>query len=120
MEPIVKRPWGEFEILGRFFLDENEVVIKKITVSPSSKLSLQSHAKRSEQWNVVSGEGTFVIGEKNLPVKAGDCASIALNEKHRLINESAEQPLVVVEVDSGTFDENDIVRYEDDYGREQK
>ncbi|MCX6765667.1 MAG: phosphomannose isomerase type II C-terminal cupin domain [Candidatus Moranbacteria bacterium] len=121
MKPITKRPWGEFEILDRFFSDEpgskTEIVIKRISVNPGSKLSLQSHAQRSEQWNVVSGKGEFIIGDKKISVKVGDCAYVPQGEKHHMINSDNVKSLVVVEVDRGLFDEDDIVRYEDDYGR---
>lgn len=121
MKPITKRPWGEFEILGRFFLDEpeskTEIVIKRISVNPGGKLSLQSHARRSEQWNVVSGKGEFIIGDKIISMKAGDCAYVPQGEKHRIINSDNAKLLVVIEVARGIFDEDDIVRYEDDYGR---
>lgn len=121
MKYIMKKPWGEFEILGHFFLDEpenkTEIVIKRISVNPGGKLSLQSHAQRSEQWNVVSGKGEFVIGDKKISVKAGDCAYVLQGEKHRMINSDNTESLVVIEVGRGLFNEDDIVRYEDDYGR---
>lgn len=121
MKPITKKPWGEFEILNRFFLDEpgnkTEIVIKRISVNPGGKLSLQSHAQRSEQWNVVSGKGEFVIGDKKVSVKVSDCAYVPQGEKHRIINSDNTESLVVVEVGRGLFNENDIARYEDDYGR---
>jgi len=121
MKSITKRPWGEFEILDRFFLDgpenKTEIVIKKIHVNGGGELSLQSHTQRSEQWNVVSGKGEFIIGNKSVSVEAGDCAHIDQGQKHRMINSDNTKPLVVVEVDKGHFDENDIVRYKDDYGR---
>ena len=121
IEPITKRPWGEFEILDRFFLDEpenkNEIVIKEISINPGSELSLQSHTHRCEQWDVVSGKGEFIIGDKKIPVEVGDSADVIQGEKHRMINTDHAKPFVVIEVDRGLFDENDIVRYEDDYGR---
>lgn len=120
-KPITKKPWGEFEILARFFLDEpenkTEIVIKRIFINPGGKLSLQSHAGRSEQWNVVSGKGEFVIGDKIISVKDGDCAYVPQGEKHRMINSDNAKSLVVVEVARGIFNEDDIVRYEDDYRR---
>jgi mannose-6-phosphate isomerase-like protein (cupin superfamily) len=121
IKSITKRPWGEFEILGRFFLDEpgskNEIIIKRISVNPGGKLSLQSHTQRSEQWNVVSGEGEFIIGEKKISVKAGDCAYVPQGEKHRMINSDNAKLFMVVEVSRGLFNEDDVIRYEDDYGR---
>jgi mannose-6-phosphate isomerase len=121
IKPITKKPWGEFEIIARFFLAEPgnkiEIVIKRISVSPGAKLSLQSHAGRSEQWNVVSGKGEFIIGDKTISVKDGDCAYVLQGEKHRMINSDSVKSFVVVEVAKGIFDEEDIVRYADDYGR---
>lgn len=121
MGTITKRPWGEFEVLSHFFLDElgskTEIEIKRISVNCNSRLSLQSHSKRCEQWSVVSGKGEFVIGKKLFSVKIGDCAYVPKGEKHRMINKDKVAPLVVVEVGRGQFDENDVIRYEDDYGR---
>jgi mannose-6-phosphate isomerase-like protein (cupin superfamily) len=121
MKSITKRPWGEFEILGRFFLgkpeNQTEIVIKKIFVNPGSKLSLQSHTQRSEQWNVVSGKGEFIINDKKISVKTGDCASVPQGKKHRITNSDNKKSLVVVEVGRGIFEEDDVIRYEDDYGR---
>ncbi len=121
MRPIIKRPWGEFEEIGRFLLDEqgekNDVVIKKIIINPKSRFSLQSHSHRSEQWNVLSGEGLIVLGENESRAKAGDYAFVPRGEKHRMSNTSAGDPLIFIEVSEGQFDEDDIIRYADDYGR---
>lgn len=121
MKSITKRPWGEFEILDRFSLgkleNKTEIVIKKISVNGGSELSLQSHAKRCEQWNVICGKGEFIIGDKKTSVKVGDCAYVPQGKKHRMINGDKTKPLVVIEVDRGLFEERDIVRYRDDYGR---
>lgn len=105
------RPWGNFER----FTDNYPSTVKIITVEANKKLSLQSHSKRREFWKVVSGNGSFQIGDNRLNVSIGDEYNISVGEKHRM--EAGNDGLVVLEIATGTFDENDIVRYEDDYGR---
>ena len=115
---VEQRPWGKFEILTQFNVQpEGEVCVKIITVSPKKRLSYQSHTLRSEQWVFVQGHGTVVLDEKSHVVVAGSCVNIPVNAKHRIGNDSDNQNLVFVEVSSGHFDENDIKRFEDDFGR---
>lgn len=105
------RPWGNFEK----FTDNSSSTVKIITVLPNKKLSLQSHSKRSEFWKVIKGNGIFQIGEMRHNVSTGDEYMVPCNMKHRM--EGGDLGLVVLEIATGQFDENDIVRYEDDYGR---
>ncbi len=105
------RPWGNFER----FTDNSLSTVKIITVNANQKLSLQSHTKRAEFWKVVGGSGIFQIGDERHNVSAGDEHNINIGEKHRM--EAGNDGLVVLEIATGTFEENDIVRYEDDYGR---
>ena len=106
------RDWGNFKVL----LDEPNVKIKKITVNPSSRLSLQLHRYRSEWWKIIKGQGLMQVGAAQWVVEEGDTVSIRKLEVHRITNET-DSPLIFVEVQSGECIEDDIIRIEDDYGR---
>ncbi len=107
------RPWGKYEIL----IESPGYKVKKITVYPGSKLSLQSHKKRAEHWVVVSGQARVVNGEKILELKEGESTFIPAEHKHRLENMGNEK-LEIIEVQSGNYlEEDDIVRYDDVYNR---
>jgi mannose-6-phosphate isomerase-like protein (cupin superfamily) len=91
--------------------------VKRLHVNPGAKLSLQKHHKRAEHWVVVSGIATVINGEQNLILREGESTYIPIGIKHSLANESNE-PLEVIEVQSGIYlGEDDIVRFEDIYGR---
>ena len=107
------RPWGSFTIL-----DEGEgFKVKRISVNPGHKLSLQYHHHRSEHWTVVQGEATVTIGEITKLVKINESVYIPLKEKHALANEG-EELMQLIEVQLGDYlGEDDIVRLEDRYGR---
>lgn len=115
------RPWGWFENL-----DSGEgYLVKKITVLPGKRLSLQRHKERSEWWTVVSGEGAVVQGpsKEMLSQWAITKDSTVLLKKgviHRMVNTSDSQNLVIIEIQSGECREEDIERLEDDFGREHK
>lgn len=108
---IVKRPWGQFEQFT-----QNEATSVKIhTVNPGGKSSLQSHAKREEFWRILSGSGkVFIAGEEH-SAKPGDEYSIPVGVRHRWAG--GAQGMALLEICFGDFDENDITRTEDDYGR---
>lgn len=111
---------------GRYYTIEKDASywIKKIVVLPGNRLSLQSHRHRREVWVAISGEGVAVIHDwpKTLRygarhwLTAGSQVEIDAGVKHRLEN-VGEDNLVVLEIAFGAPDEEDIVRYEDDYGR---
>jgi mannose-6-phosphate isomerase-like protein (cupin superfamily) len=107
------RPWGSFTIL-----DEGDgFKVKRISVKPGEKLSLQYHHHRSEHWTVIQGEATVTIGEITKPVKINVSVYIPLKEKHALANEGKEL-MQLIEVQLGDYlGEDDIVRLEDRYGR---
>lgn len=108
-----KRPWGFYEIL----LEENTYKVKRITVKNDGELSLQSHKLRSEYWTIVAGEGQITLDEKMITLKAGEHIYIPIGGKHRLANLGKEN-LVLIEVQYGDYlGEDDIIRYEDRYGR---
>lgn len=116
-----ERPWGTFQVLSA--TKENvggkkaDIVIKKIVVNPEKRLSLQSHTSRTENWYFVSGYGEATVADNKISVKAGESITIPMNTKHRISNNATKTPLVFIETSTGDFDEADIIRYEDDYGR---
>ena len=108
------RPWGNFKIL----LDTPYTKVKRITVNPNQKLSLQYHEHRSEIWTIVSGYGKVQVGDVTKSVKTGGVVEIPTGYKHRVI--ASEVGITFIEVqlsNSKNFSEDDIVRIEDDYGR---
>jgi len=107
----INRPWGKF----RQFTHNELSTVKIIEVKPNEILSLQSHKERAEFWHIISGAGTVQIGEVIYQAKAGDEFEFGLEEKHRLAGSG--EGLRVLEIATGHFDENDIVHYEDKYGR---
>lgn len=115
--PFEIRPWGKFEILR----DTEEFKSKTILVDAGAQLSLQSHEKRAEHWIIVRGEGEVVLNDKVIPVGPGSHVFIPVGAKHRMRNTApvgSGRELVFVEIQLGTyFGEDDIVRYEDSYGR---
>ncbi len=109
------RPWGRFEILK----NEDHYKSKIIRVDAGQKISYQSHAKRSEHWILVKGEAIVVLNDKEIPVKMGEHIFIPQGAKHRIINSTATA-VEFIEVQVGSyFGEDDIVRYQDDYGRQK-
>ena len=107
------RPWGSFTVL-----DEGDgFKVKRISVNPGHKLSLQYHHQRSEHWTVVHGVATVNVGEDVKTVKVNESVYIPLKEKHALANEG-EELMQLIEVQIGDYlGEDDIVRLEDRYGR---
>ncbi len=109
----VFRPWGAYEGLD---IGEN-FQVKRITVNPGAKLSLQMHHKRAEHWVVVSGTAQVTCNDKIFTLRENESTFIPLGAKHRLENIGSE-PLHLIEVQSGRYlGEDDIVRFEDSYGR---
>jgi len=110
---ITHRPWGYFENIS----SNKNHKIKKLTVMPGKKLSLQSHSKRSEHWVVISGIATVTKNKKEFILNKNESTFIPVNVKHRLVNTS-KVPLIIIEVQTGKyFGEDDIKRFEDIYGR---
>ncbi len=109
----VYRPWGSYESV-----DHGErYQVKRITVNPGQSLSLQMHHHRAEHWVVVQGTAEVQVGEKSHMLAENESIYIPLGEKHRLRN-PGKMPLHLIEVQSGSYlGEDDIVRYEDNYGR---
>ena len=105
------RPWGNFE---RFTLNESTTV-KIVTVSPGEGISLQTHEHRDEFWRVLKGSGTITIDELVHEAKTGDQFFSTRGQKHRV--EGGPEGLQFLEIAFGEFDEHDITRLEDRYGR---
>jgi mannose-6-phosphate isomerase len=109
-----ERPWGEYLVLDDSQADHK---VKRIVVQPHKRLSYQSHAKRAEHWFVISGVATVTLDDVEHEVLAGEAIDIPRGAKHRVENRG-EEPLTFIEVQHGSyFGEDDIVRYEDDFGR---
>ena len=107
------RPWGEFFVLS----DEPTHKVKRLVVRPGQRLSYQSHKQRSEHWFVVSGIASVTLDGTINTVLPGQAIDIPCGTAHRVENGGPED-LVFIEVQHGTyFGEDDITRYDDDYGR---
>jgi mannose-1-phosphate guanylyltransferase len=109
----VFRPWGKYDSLD--FGERDQV--KRITVNPGAKLSIQMHHHRSEHWIVVSGTASVTNGDKTFLVTENESTYIPLGQIHALENPGV-LPLELIEVQSGSYlGEDDIVRFDDRYGR---
>ena len=107
------RPWGSFLSIEK----GSTWQVKKLEINPKSSISLQMHHHRSEHWIIVSGTAKVEIDKETLFLKKNENAYIPIGSKHRLSNPGKE-PLILVEVQSGTYlGEDDIIRFEDNYGR---
>ena len=112
MTDIVVRGWGSYEVL----LDDCGVKVKRITLSPNKRMSLQLHRERDELWLVISGAAFAQVGNETKAIETGDILVVPRLEVHRLTNES-DSDMVMIEIQTGDCWENDIIRIEDDYGR---
>jgi len=107
------RPWGSYECID--YSDRFQV--KRITVNPGARLSLQLHHHRAEHWIVVKGTAHVTCGDKEFIMSENESTFIPLGEKHRLEN-TGKIPLELIEVQTGSYlGEDDIVRFDDVYGR---
>ena len=115
MGAIVEKPWGQYT---DFFRSQN-VVFKQIIVKPQEELSYQSHDKRAEFWYIQGGTGELTLEGISTVVERGDNVKIDKRVKHKLKN-IGQSDLFVYEMQCGECDEEDLVRYEAKYGREDK
>lgn len=107
------RPWGSFFVLE----DSHQSKVKRLVVNPGQRLSLQSHKHRDEHWVVVRGIAKVTLNEQTLDLKYGDHVFVKRGTRHRIACEGPE-PVEIIEVQTGdSFEEEDITRYSDDYGR---
>jgi mannose-1-phosphate guanylyltransferase / mannose-6-phosphate isomerase len=109
----VHRPWGWYDSIDH----GPRFQVKRIMVKPGASLSLQKHHHRAEHWIVVAGTAEVTCGDRKLVLTENQSTYIPLGEVHRLAN-PGKVPLEIIEVQSGAYlGEDDIVRYEDTYGR---
>lgn len=109
------RPWGTFENL----LDSDICKVKKIIIKPKQAPSYQFHYQRNEVWVVVQGEGLVTLDDEEEFVEVGSSIVVPVGVKHRIRNVGNDD-LIFIEVQTGEyFGEDDIVRLEDDYNREE-
>jgi mannose-1-phosphate guanylyltransferase/mannose-6-phosphate isomerase len=109
----VYRPWGWYDNID----EGDNFKVKHIQVNPGASLSLQKHLKRAEHWIVVKGVAEVICGDEKITLRENESTYIPLGHKHRLSN-PGKDILEIIEVQSGKYlDEDDIVRFEDFYGR---
>ena len=107
------RPWGFYLVLH----EDAGYKVKQIVVNPGSRLSLQRHRRRAEHWQVVRGEAVVTRGKEFVRLHPGGSIDIPQGAHHRVENVGKEN-LVIIEVQMGEYlGEDDIERFEDDYGR---
>lgn len=113
IHPTVNRPWGSYRVLTQ----GEQYKVKRFIVQPGQKMSLQKHNRRSEHWVVVKGEVLVTRGEKQMELKHNEGVTIPVGMMHRVENRGSE-PAEMVEVQLGDYlEEDDIIRFDDDYGR---
>ncbi len=111
-EPFTeKRPWGEF----RQFTKGGPTTVKSLSVKKGEGLSIQYNQERTEFWRVLSGTPKITIDERVFDAKAGDEFTVERRMRHRI--EAPRDDVSLLVISRGSFDENDIVRVEDNYGR---
>jgi mannose-1-phosphate guanylyltransferase/mannose-6-phosphate isomerase len=108
----VERPWGSF----KQYAHNRDCTVSMMTVLPGQRLSLQSHTGRAELWIVIDDGAMAQVGAEERICKAGDEIWIPANQKHRL-SCRGNQPVRVLEVAFGNWQQDDITRYADDYAR---
>ena len=107
------RPWGWYDVIDQ----GNRYKVKSIEVNSNASLSLQKHLHRAEHWVVVEGTAQIEVDGKITIIKENESTYIPLGSKHRLSN-PGKIPLRIIEVQSGSYlEEDDIERFDDDYGR---
>ena len=111
-----ERPWGSFTVL-----DEGEgYKVKRLEVLPGKRLSYQKHARRAEHWFVTQGVAKVTLDGEEIIVGKGESIDIALGAAHRVEN-PGDELMIFIEVQQGDYlGEDDIVRLEDDFGRDSK
>ena len=113
LHKTVERPWGSYTVLER----GNGYKIKRVVLKPGARLSLQLHRRRAEHWVIVAGSAKVTQENETYVVHANESTYIPMNTRHRLEN-PGEEPLQVIEVQNGDYlEEDDIERFQDDYGR---
>ena len=110
-----ERPWGWYDVIDQ----GNRYKVKSIEVNAGASLSLQKHLHRTEHWVVVEGTAMIQVDDKTEIVHENQSTYIPLGSKHRLSN-PGKNLLIIIEVQNGEYlGEDDIVRFEDKYGRDK-
>jgi mannose-6-phosphate isomerase len=108
-----KRPWGEFRVLE----ERPGFKVKRISVNPGGRLSLQSHKHRGEHWTIVEGSATVTVGESVVVLNRAESIDVPQGSRHRIENFGSTM-VEIIEVQFGHYlGEDDITRYEDIYNR---
>ncbi len=111
----VHKPWGWYDCIG----SGTRYQVKRICVDPGAKISYQMHHHRAEHWIVTKGTAKIILDSKEFILREDESTYIPIGCKHRLANEG-KLPLEIIEVQTGSYlAEDDIVRFDDDYGREE-
>lgn len=109
-----RRPWGSYTVLD----EGKDFKVKRIEVLSKKRLSYQKHKHRDEHWFVVQGTARVTLNDEVLELKRGDTVDIAVGDKHRVENPDADETLIFIEIQKGDYlGEDDIIRFEDDFGR---
>lgn len=110
----VVKPWGQYEVLDK----GNGWLLKKMTINPGQRTSLQSHEGRNELWMIVQGIAKITKEEETTHKVQFETVKIGMLENHRIANPSDTIPLVLIEIQYGDYiSEDDIIRIDDDYDR---
>jgi mannose-6-phosphate isomerase len=111
-----ERPWGNYTVL-----DEGEgFKVKRIEVLPAKRLSYQKHLHRAEHWFIVQGKAKVTLNDEIFELENGMTVDIAVGDKHRVENPDSNEKLIFIEIQRGSYlGEDDIIRFEDDFGRIQ-
>lgn len=113
-DTVSERPWGNYVKLYQ----EKGVWVKRVSVDPGNRLSLQRHHKRSEKWIVVSGDGMAIVNGVEVTVQPGSIVDVPIEAEHRICN-VGKTKLIFIEVACGEYlGEDDISRIQDDYARQ--
>jgi mannose-6-phosphate isomerase-like protein (cupin superfamily) len=109
------KPWGWYEVL----IDDDNYKVKRLCINIGGRLSLQRHQMRNEHWTIIQGIGEMTLGLGKFKIETQRYVHIPVGLLHRISNTGTE-PLIIIEVQTGTyFGEDDIERFSDDYGRAQ-
>ena len=112
-----QRPWGWYESVPSVSSHTEGIKIKRIGVLPGQQLSLQKHQHRREHWVVLQGVARVTLGDQIFDLKLGEHCDIAIEQVHRLANQT-DALVEILEVQMGDYlSEDDIIRLQDDYGR---
>ena len=110
----VFRPWGSYDSID----SDDGFQVKRLIVNPGAVLSLQKHARRAEHWTVVRGKARITLDDKEFDLTVNESTYVPIGAVHRIAN-PFEEPVHIIEVQCGDYlGEDDIVRLEDNYGRE--